>query len=180
MHKRYEISANYTVEAAFVVPIILGMIFSMIYMLFVLHDKVILHENIRYNVICIDENDGNYKKISNEKTSYEKTSHEKAMDKKASDKKISNDKNLSKNNSKKFLSEKIMTKESVSRNLRIFRVTKLKCNVGKTYIKTEVKAVSKMDIPVIGYFMIKTKKICNKTKYLMVKPETMVRYRKNV
>ena len=35
MHKRYEISANYTVEAAFVVPIILGMIFSMIYMLFV-------------------------------------------------------------------------------------------------------------------------------------------------
>lgn len=190
MHKRYEISANYTVEAAFVVPIVLGMIFSMIYMLFILHDKVILHENIRYNVICIDENDGNYKKISNEKTSYEKTSHEKAMDKKAmdkkasdkkaSDKKISNDKNLSKNNSKKFLSEKIMTKESVSRNLRIFRVTKLKCNVGKTYIKTEVKAVSKMDIPVIGYFMRKTKKICIKTKYLMVKPETMVRYRKNV
>lgn len=174
MHKRYEISANYTVEAAFVVPIVLGMIFSMIYMLFVLHDKVILHENIRYNVICIDENDGNYKKISNEKTSYEKTSYEKAMDKKASDK------NLSKNNSKKFLSEKIMTKESVSRNLRIFRVTKLKCNVGKTYIKTEVKAVSKMDIPVIGYFMRKTKKICIKTKYLMVKPETMVRYRKNV
>lgn len=174
MHKRYEISANYTVEAAFVVPIVLGMIFSMIYMLFVLHDKVILHENIRYNVICIDENDGNYKKISNEKTSYEKTSHEKAMDKKASDK------NLSKNNSKKFLSEKIMTKESVSRNLRIFRVTKLKCNVGKTYIKTEVKAVFKMDIPVIGYFMRKTKKICIKTKYLMVKPETMVRYRKNV
>lgn len=77
MHKRYEISANYTVEAAFVVPIILGMIFSMIYMLFVLHDKVILHENIRYNVICIDENDGNYKKISNEKTSYEKTSYKK-------------------------------------------------------------------------------------------------------
>lgn len=170
MHKRYEISANYTVEAAFVVPIILGMIFSMIYMLFVLHDKVILHENIRYNVICIDENDGNYKKTSNEKTSYEKVM----------DKKISNDKNLSKNNSKKFLSEKIMTKESVSRNLRIFRVTKLKCNVGKTYIKTEVKAVSKMDIPVIGYFMRKTKKICIKTKYLMVKPETMVRYRKNV
>lgn len=62
MHKRYEISANYTVEAAFVVPIILGMIFSMIYMLFVLHDKVILHENIRYNVICIYENDGNYKR----------------------------------------------------------------------------------------------------------------------
>ena len=153
MHKRYEISANYTVEAAFVVPIILGMIFSMIYMLFVLHDKVILHENIRYNVICIDENDGNYKKTSNEKTSYEKV-----MDKKASDKKISNDKNLSKNNLKKFLSEKIMTKESVSRNLRIFRVTKLKCNVGKTYIKPEVKAVSKMDIPVMGYFMKKTKR----------------------
>ena len=109
-----------------------------------------------------------------------KKRHMKAMDKKASDKKISNDKNLSKNNSKKFLSEKIMTKESVSRNLRIFRVTKLKCNVGKTYIKTEVKAVSKMDIPVMGYFMKKTKKIYIKTKYLMVKPETMMRYRKNV
>ena len=113
MHKRYEISANYTVEAAFVVPIILGMIFSMIYMLFVLHDKVILHENIRYNVICIDENDGNYKKTSNEKTSYEKV-----MDKKASDKKISNDKNLSKNNSKKFLSEK----------------SRIECNKNRVYL----------------------------------------------
>ena len=99
MRKRYKISANYTVEAAFVVPIILGMIFSMIYMLFVLHDKVILHENIRYNVICIDENDENYEKIL--------------------DKKNSNNKDLKKIKSKKILSEKIMTKESVSRNLRI-------------------------------------------------------------
>ena len=100
MRKRYKISANYTVEAAFVVPIILGMIFSMIYMLFVLHDKVILHENIRYNVICIDENDENYEKIL--------------------DKKNSNNKDLKKIKSKKILSEKIMTKESVSRNLRIY------------------------------------------------------------
>ena len=174
MHKRYKISANYTVEAAFVVPIILGMIFSMIYMLFVLHDKVILHENIRYNVICIAENDGNYKKTSNQKTLNKKT-----FDKRILDSKISNDKNLSKNNSKKFINEKIMTKKSVSRNLRIFKVTKLRCNVGKTYIKTEVKAVSKIDIPVIGYFMRKTKKIYIKTKYLNVKPETMARYRKN-
>lgn len=158
MRKRYKISANYTVEAAFVVPIILGMIFSMIYMLFVLHDKVILHENIRYNVICIDENDENYEKTL--------------------DKKNSNNKDLKKIKSKKILSEKIMTKESVSRNLRIFKVTKLKCNVGKTYIKTEVKAVFKIDIPVIGYFMKKTKKIYIKTKYLKVRPETMVRYRK--
>ena len=32
----------------------------------------------------------------------------------------------------------------------------------------------------MGYFMKKTKKIYIKTKYLMVKPETMMRYRKNV
>ena len=165
MHKRYRISANYTVEAAFVVPIILGIIFSMIYMLFVLHDKVILHENIRYNVICIDESDGNYKKTSDKKTSFEKKS---------------NNKNLSKKDSKEFLNNKIMTKKSVSRNLRIFKVKKLKCDVGKMYIKTEVEAISKINIPVIGYFMRKTKKIYIKTKYLKVKPETMMRYRKNV
>lgn len=146
MNKRYRISANYTVEAAFVVPIILGIIFSMIYMLFILHDKVILHENIRYNVICIDENGGNY---------------------------------IKKSNNKKSSNKKIMTKASVSKNLRIFKVTKLECNVGKIYIKTEVKAVSKLDIPVIGYFMRKTKKIHIKTKHLKVGPETMVRYRKN-
>lgn len=55
MGRRYKISANYTVEAAFIVPMILGIIFAMIYMLFFLHDKVILQENLRYSVICLDE-----------------------------------------------------------------------------------------------------------------------------
>ena len=55
MDKRYRVSANYTIEAAFIVPMILGIIFAMIYMLFFLHDKVILQENIRYSVICLAE-----------------------------------------------------------------------------------------------------------------------------
>ena len=136
MDKRYRVSANYTIEAAFIVPMILGIIFAMIYMLFFLHDKVILQENIRYSVICLAEGGESSKE---------------------DDKKIS--------------------KSDISKNLRVFNITNVKCDIGKIYIKVEVKAVSKIDIPVVGYFMKRTKKICLKTKYLKIKPDVMVRYR---
>lgn len=136
MDKRYRVSANYTVEAAFIVPMILGIIFAMIYMLFFLHDKVILQENIRYSVICLTEGGESSKEY---------------------DKKIS--------------------KRDISKNLRVFNITNVKCDIGKIYIKVEVKAVLKIDIPVVGYFMKRTKKICLKTKYLKIKPDVMVRYR---
>ncbi len=136
MDKRYRVSANYTIEAAFIVPMILGIIFAMIYMLFFLHDKVILQENIRYSVICLAEGGESSKE---------------------DDKKIS--------------------KRDISKNLRVFNITNVKCDIGKIYIKVEVKAVSKIDIPVVGYFMKRTKKICLKTKYLKIKPDVMVRYR---
>ncbi|MBU5477926.1 hypothetical protein KQI69_01770 [Eubacterium sp. MSJ-13] len=125
MNKRYRISANYTVEAAFIVPMILGIIFAMIYMLFFLHDRVILQENLRCSLIC----------------------------------------------------EEKINKKDVSQNLRILKITDIKCDVGKIYIKAEVSAVSKFEIPVVHYFMKRTKKICIKTKYLKVKPDIMIRYR---
>lgn len=43
---------SYTVEAAFVVPLILGVAFVVLYILFLLHDKVVLQSNID-NVIFL-------------------------------------------------------------------------------------------------------------------------------
>lgn len=142
MDKRYRVSANYTVEAAFIVPMILGIIFAMIYMLFFLHDKVILQENIRYSVICLAEGGESSKGTAGNKEDNKKIS-----------------------------------KREISKNLRVFNITNVNCDIGKIYIKVEVKAVSKIDIPVVGYFMKRTKKICLKTKYLKIKPDVMVRYR---
>ena len=34
---------SYAVEAAFVVPVVLGMIFAMIYVLYYLHDKAVVY-----------------------------------------------------------------------------------------------------------------------------------------
>ncbi len=55
--EKYEISGNYTVEAAFIVPMILGIVFAIMYMLFLLHDKVILQENLRTAVLSIAQNE---------------------------------------------------------------------------------------------------------------------------
>lgn len=138
MNKRYSISANYTVEAAFIVPVILGIIFAMIYMLFFLHDKVILQENLRYSVISIDENEGTEKNTTGKNG---------------------------------------ISKREISKNLRMIKVTNVNCNVGKIYIKAEVKAVSKINIPVVRYFLKRKNKIYLKIKYLRLKPHIMVRYR---
>lgn len=145
--KKHRISANYTVEAAFIVPMILGIIFAMIYMLFLLHDKAVLQADLRENVICIDENQKNSsyvnKREKNRKTGYKNG----------------------------------ISKTEISKNLKIFKITNVKCDIGKLYIKAEVTAVSKIDVPVARHFMKKKRRISFKTKYLRVRPNTFVRYR---
>lgn len=41
-----ELEGSYTVEAAFLVPIVLGIVFTLLYTLFILHDRAILQGNI--------------------------------------------------------------------------------------------------------------------------------------
>ncbi|MDE6851673.1 MAG: hypothetical protein K2J67_04180 [Lachnospiraceae bacterium] len=51
--KRGWVSASYTVEAAFIVPIILGICFAFMYFLYYEHDKALLYANIKREVICL-------------------------------------------------------------------------------------------------------------------------------
>lgn len=136
-NKKKWISGNYTVEAAFIVPMILGIVFAMIYMLFFLHDKVILHENLRTCVINLVEKD------------YEDDSEKTA--------------------------KMVITKKQISHNLIVYKIKKIKYNVGKIYISAEVDAVCKFNIPVITYFINSKKSVNFKTRYLKINPESMVR-----
>lgn len=47
------VSASYSLEAAFVVPIILGLLFALLYFLCYEHDKTLLHANIKQEVIIL-------------------------------------------------------------------------------------------------------------------------------
>lgn len=49
--RKYE-KGSYTVEAAFIVPVILGLIFVIIYTIFLLHDRVVLQSNLQ-RVLCL-------------------------------------------------------------------------------------------------------------------------------
>lgn len=42
---RFWSNGSYTVEAAFIVPILLGMVFAVLYLLFLFHDRIVLQEN---------------------------------------------------------------------------------------------------------------------------------------
>ena len=52
---------SYTVEAAFVIPVILGLIFAMIYVIFYLHDKTIVYCNMQQAVVHVAEGKKEYK-----------------------------------------------------------------------------------------------------------------------
>lgn len=56
MKKWGRVSASYTLEAAFVVPIILGILFALLYFLYYEHDKVLLCANIKQEVIFLAKN----------------------------------------------------------------------------------------------------------------------------
>lgn len=57
----YKMKGSYAIEAAFVVPIILGIIFAMIYMLYYLHDKNIVYANMQKAVVSVAEGKKDYK-----------------------------------------------------------------------------------------------------------------------
>lgn len=48
---KYE-KGSYTVEAAFIVPVILGLIFVIMYTIFLLHDRVVLQANLQ-RTLCL-------------------------------------------------------------------------------------------------------------------------------
>lgn len=48
-------TASYTVEAAFVLPIVLGLAFVVLYILFLLHDKVMLQANLENLIFLLVE-----------------------------------------------------------------------------------------------------------------------------
>jgi len=52
---KQKINASYTVEAAFIVPIILGLAFVIMYVLFLLHDKAILQANLDNVIFLLTE-----------------------------------------------------------------------------------------------------------------------------
>ena len=160
MVKKYDISGNYTVEAAFIVPMILGIVFAIMYMLFFLHDKVVLQENLRTVVLSATQNEnvsGRNVVTDNLAEKIEKSAES-------------------------SLGKKVNTvtgyKEQVSKNLIVLKVKNADCNVGIKYVTAKANAVANMNIPVIAYFMKKKNKICLKTRCLKLKPESML-WRKN-
>lgn len=160
MVKKYDISGNYTVEAAFIVPMILGIVFAIMYMLFFLHDKVVLQENLRTVVLSAAQNEnvsGRNVVTDNLAEKIEKGA-ESSLGKKGN----------------------TVTgyKEQVSKNLIVLKVKNAGCNVGIKYVTAKANAVANMNIPVIAYFMKKKNKICLKTRCLKLKPESML-WRKN-
>lgn len=57
----YKMKGSYAVEAAFVVPVILGLVFAMIYMLYFLHDRAVLYGNMHKGVLDVAEGKTEYK-----------------------------------------------------------------------------------------------------------------------
>lgn len=51
--QKYGREGSYTVEAAFIIPVILGIIFALLYFLFYEHDKVVLQGNIQMGTMQI-------------------------------------------------------------------------------------------------------------------------------
>lgn len=49
------IKGSYTVEAAFIVPLILGLLFTIMYMVFFWHDKVMLQSNLQNVLYLLNE-----------------------------------------------------------------------------------------------------------------------------
>ena len=59
--RHYKMKGSYAIEAAFVVPIILGLIFAMIYMLYYFHDKNVVYSNMQKAVADVADGRKEYK-----------------------------------------------------------------------------------------------------------------------
>lgn len=60
-YKAFRMKGSYTMEAVFVIPIILGLIFAMIYVMFYLHDKAVIYCNQQQAVVHVAEGKKEYK-----------------------------------------------------------------------------------------------------------------------
>ncbi|MCI9078340.1 MAG: pilus assembly protein [Lachnospiraceae bacterium] len=61
IYKTLKIKGSYTLEAIFIIPIVLGLIFAMIYVIFYLHDKTVFYCNMQQAVVHIAEDKKEYK-----------------------------------------------------------------------------------------------------------------------
>lgn len=59
--KHYKMKGSYAVEAAFVVPVVLGLIFAMMYVLYYLHDKNVIYSNMQKATVHVAEGKKEYK-----------------------------------------------------------------------------------------------------------------------
>lgn len=60
LYKALRLKGSYTVEVAFVVPIILGLIFCMIYVIYYLHDRAVVYCNMQQAVVHVAEGGKEY------------------------------------------------------------------------------------------------------------------------
>ena len=132
MHRNFAMKGSYVVEAAFIVPVILALVFAMIYMLYYLHDRAVLYGNMQTAVISVAEGRKEYK------------------------------------DNKEW-------QEAMQENMWIFKVKSGEISQSKLYIKSDVKAECRLDIPVVKYFMDNKQEIAIEDRYLAVHPEYMAR-----
>ena len=65
--------------------------------------------------------------------------------------------------------------EAMQENMWIFKVKSGEISQSKLYIKSDVKAECRLDIPVVKYFMDNKQEIAIEDRYLAVHPEYMAR-----
>jgi len=53
--RHYKMEGSYAVEAAFIVPFILGLLFAVVYMLYYMHDRSVIYSNMQNAVINVAE-----------------------------------------------------------------------------------------------------------------------------
>ncbi|MFG6395649.1 MAG: pilus assembly protein [Lachnospiraceae bacterium] len=59
--KVFKMKGSYTIEAVFVVPVVLGLVFAMIYVIYYLHDRAVIYSNMQQEVISVAEGRKEYK-----------------------------------------------------------------------------------------------------------------------
>lgn len=53
--KVFKMKGSYTIEAVFVVPMVLGLVFAMIYVIYYLHDRAVVYSNMQQEIISVAE-----------------------------------------------------------------------------------------------------------------------------
>lgn len=61
MGKIFKMKGSYTIEAVFIVPMVLGLVFAMIYIIYYLHDRSVAYSNMQQSVINVSAGRKKYK-----------------------------------------------------------------------------------------------------------------------